>query len=60
MEAKVTFKGLAQMMTNADWTLAKRERLMSYHKGNEGTAVPQPLRAPATTDPVQNRCQRGQ
>jgi GDPmannose 4,6-dehydratase len=30
---KVTFKGLARMMTDADWQLAKRERLIADHKG---------------------------
>jgi GDPmannose 4,6-dehydratase len=29
---KVTFKGLAKMMTEADWKLAKRERLVRDHK----------------------------
>jgi GDPmannose 4,6-dehydratase len=30
---KVTFKDLAKMMTEADWQLAKRERLIADHKG---------------------------
>ena len=30
---KVTFKALAKMMTEADWQLAKRERLIADHKG---------------------------
>ena len=31
-EPKVTFKALAQMMTDADWKVAKRERLLADHK----------------------------
>ncbi len=30
---KVTFKELAKMMTQADWELAKREKLIANHKG---------------------------
>jgi GDPmannose 4,6-dehydratase len=28
---KVTFKDLAKMMTDADWELAKRERVLAEH-----------------------------
>ena len=31
-EPKVTFKALAKMMTDADWKLAKREKLLAEHK----------------------------
>jgi len=32
---RVTFKALAQMMTDADWKLAKRERLIRDGEANE-------------------------
>ena len=31
-EPKVTFKALAKMMTDADWKIAKREKLLANHK----------------------------
>jgi GDPmannose 4,6-dehydratase len=30
---KVTFKGLAKMMTDSDWTIAKQEKLLADHSG---------------------------
>jgi len=30
---KVTFKALAQMMTEADWKVAKQEKLLAEHAG---------------------------
>ena len=32
---RVTFKGLAQMMTDADWKLAKRERVVRDHNDEQ-------------------------
>ncbi len=30
---KITFKALAKMMTDADWQIARREKLLAEHAG---------------------------
>jgi GDPmannose 4,6-dehydratase len=40
-EPKVTFKGLAKMMTTADWELARRERVVADHDA-KGSVVNRP------------------
>jgi len=38
-EPKVTFKDLARLMTEADWKLARRERLLAEQDGKESVAA---------------------